>query len=102
MENESHAKAKWAEKIRRINVRLLYVVERNRRQEADELLRKKVITVFNESKGTYVVDRICGILRREGQTASHPVVKHIMDEEGLKSCLCVRPSQTAENFSHAR
>ena len=42
-------------------------------------------TIFQESKGTYGVDRIYGELRKYGKTASYHRVKRIMDDTGLRS-----------------
>lgn len=98
-----YAKAKWAEKLGvSKSGYYTWLNERNQRQRADELLRRKVISIFNESKGTYGVDRICGVLRRDGQTASYPVVKRVMDEEGLKSCHRVRRQRSLTDSRKAR
>jgi len=88
MKNETKcAKAKWAEKLG-VSKSGFYtwLHDRKRRQAADDALRKKVISVFNEGQGVYGADRVCGILRRNGDSASYPVIKRIMSHEGLKSC----------------
>jgi len=88
MINETkYAKAKWAEKLGvSTSGYYTWLHDRNQRQAADEARRRKVISVFREGQGVYGADRICGILRRSGDSASYPVVKRIMDQEGLKSC----------------
>lgn len=58
-----------------------------RRQAADSPRREKIKTaIFQDGQGVYGADRICGILRRDGDSASYPVVKRIMAQEDLKSC----------------
>lgn len=88
MRNETkYAKAKWAVKLG-VSTSGFYawLHDRKRRQVAAEARRRKVISVFQEGQGVYGADRICGILRNNGDSASYPVVKRIMDQEGLKSC----------------
>jgi transposase InsO family protein len=46
---------------------------------------KAIKRIFERSGKTYGVDRICGCLRKEGDTASYKRVKKIMDELGLVS-----------------
>ena len=53
---------------------------RQRKKDA-ELIRK----IFEDSGGTYGVDRICGKIRNLGLKASYPKVKELMDKMGLKS-----------------
>ena len=45
---------------------------------------------WQEGRGTYGVDRICGCMRRDGFPASYGVVKRIMDQKALKSIHCRR------------
>jgi len=87
MNETKYAKAKWAEKLGvSTSGYYTWLHDRKQRQTADEARRRKVISVFQEGQGVYGADRICGILRRSGDSASYPVVKRIMDQEGLKSC----------------
>lgn len=97
------AKAKWAEKLG-VSTSGFYnwLHERKRRQADDNTLRDKVIEVFNDGQGVYGVDRICGILRRHGDSASYPVVKRIMSQEGLKSCHCRRRQRSLTDSRKAR
>jgi putative transposase len=80
------AKAKWAE-ILGVSTSGYYtwLQEYESRKQKRETLSQKVISIFASGKGTYGTDRICGILRRDGQPASYPVVKQSMEEKGLKS-----------------
>jgi putative transposase len=50
-----------------------------------EEYKKMIKTIFQESNGTYGVDRICGELRKRGKTASYHRVKGFMDDMGLHS-----------------
>ena len=61
------AKAKWAEKLG-VSTSGYYTWLHGCkcRRAADDARREKVIAVFNEGQGVYGVDRICGILRRDG------------------------------------
>ena len=98
-----YAKKKWAAKLG-VSTTGYYTwfKERKERQESDEALRSKVITAFNEGDGTYGVDRICGILRRDGQSASYEVVKRIMEQESLKSCHRIRRQRSLTDSRKAR
>jgi putative transposase len=58
--------------------------------------------VFNEGRGVYGVDRICGIIRRDGASVSYPVVKRIMAQEGLKSCHGRRRQRSLTDSKKAR
>lgn len=98
-----YAKTKWAPKLGvSTSGYYTWLHEHKHRQKADELLRSKVISVFNEGEGTYGVDRICGILRRDGHPASYPVVKRIMAQEGLKSCHRRRRQRSLTDSRRAR
>lgn len=104
MNTESkYAKTKWAEKLG-VSTSGFYtwLHERKQRREAAEILRKKVIDVFCEGQGVYGVERICGILRSNGDSASYPVVKRIMAQEGLKSCHCRRRQRSLTDSKKAR
>lgn len=104
MEKETHyAKAKWAEKLGvSTSGYYAWLKDRNRRQKAQKTLVDRVKSIFNEGEGTYGVDRICGILRREGESASYPVIKRIMGQEGLKSCHRRRRQRSLTDSRKAR
>lgn len=97
------AKAKWAE-ILGVSTSGYYtwLQEHESRKQKRETLSQKVISIFASGKGTYGIDRICGILRRDGQPASYPVVKQIMEEKGLKSCHCRRRQRSLTDSRKAR
>jgi len=100
---KQYAKKKWAEKLG-VSTSGYYTWfhERKGRQDSDEALRSKVITVFSEGEGTYGVDRICGVLRRDGQPASYHVVQRIMEQESLKSCHRTRRQRSLTDSRKAR
>ena len=56
--------------------------ERDRKQKDYE---KAITKIFNDSKKTYGPDRVCGVLRRQGYTASYQRVSDIMKRLGLSS-----------------
>lgn len=97
------ARAKWAERLG-VSTSGYYgwLHERKRRQADNNTLREKIIEVFNDGQGVYGVDRICGILRRDGDSASYPVVKRIMSQEGLKSCHCRRRQRSLTDSRKSR
>ena len=61
-----------------------------------------MVALFEEGEGTYGVDRICGILRREGTPASYKVIQRIMNLKGLKSCHRVRRQRSLTDSRKAR
>lgn len=98
-----YAKTKWAEKLG-VSTSGYYRwrYDRHRRQAVDDVRRERIKAVFSHGQGIYGVDRVCGILRRDGNPASYPVVKRIMAEEGLKSCHCKRRQHSLTNSKKAR
>jgi putative transposase len=97
------ARTKWAEKLGvSTSGYYAWLNERKRRQADDDARRGKVIAVFNEGQGVYGVDLICGILRRDGDSASYLVVKRIMSQEGLKSCHCRRRQRSLTDSRKSR
>ena len=100
---DKYAKAKWAE-IMGVSTSGYYtwLHERESRQQKRKVLSQKVISIFESGKRTYGTDRICGILRRDGQSASYPVVKQIMEENGLKSSHCRRRQRSLTDSRTAR
>ena len=72
MKNKTkYAKTKWAEKLG-VSTSGFYTWLHNRKQRkaADDALCKKVVTVFEKGQGVYGAGRICGILRRNGDSVS--------------------------------
>ena len=55
------------------------------RQARYQMYGNEVEAVFHAGRGTYGAERICGILRQHGYTASFRKVKRIMDQRGLRS-----------------
>ncbi len=65
---------KWAEKLGvSTSGYYTWLKDRDRRQKVQKTLVDLVTSIFNEGEGTYGVDRICSILRRDGESASYPV-----------------------------
>jgi len=62
-----------------------YTRHQERRKREKEALKTKIKKIFDESDGTYGADRICGVLRRQGQKASYKKVSRLMKEMNLKS-----------------
>lgn len=97
------ARVKWAGKLGvSTSGYYTWLHDRKRRQAVENSRREKVIAVFNEGQGVYGVDRICGILRRDGDSVSYPVVKRIMAQEDLKSCHCRRRQRPLTDSRKAR
>ncbi len=59
-------------------------------------------TIFQESKGTYGVDRICGELRKRGKTASYHRVKRFVDDMVLHSIHKCRGQRSLTDSHRAR
>jgi putative transposase len=55
------------------------------REAAEKHYRAQIRKLFDDSHGTYGVDRICGKLRQQGYKASYSRVKRLMEEMGLRS-----------------
>jgi putative transposase len=97
-----YSKAKWATQLHvSTSGYYTWLKERKKRQEKQDVKRDKVVSLFHESKGTYGVERICGILRSRGESAAYPVVKRIMNQEGLRSCH-VRKQRSLTNSKKSR
>lgn len=61
---------------------------RNTQEQRDRQMQdltEEIKRIFQNSEGTYGVDRICGVLRNQGFKASYGRVKDIMEAEGLVS-----------------
>jgi len=85
-EQENYSVVKWAEFFE-VSTSGYYTWERERaeRLERDRKYREEVREAFNSGKGTYGVDRVCGIMRRTGMKANFLKVKRLMDEMDLHS-----------------
>jgi len=62
-----------------------YLRGKETKNKAEEKYREKIREIFDEGRGTYGVDRVCGLLRKRGSTASYDRVKGMMQEMGLFS-----------------
>ena len=62
-----------------------FIERRERRETTEKMLKIKIKEIFDESGGTYGPDRICGVLRKNGQKASYKKVSGYMAEMGLSS-----------------
>jgi len=56
----------------------------NRERRAQDFAQT-VQDIFNNGRGVYGIERICGILRTQGKKASFRRVKKVMEDRGLKS-----------------
>jgi putative transposase len=104
MEQENrYAKAKWAKKLG-VSTSGYYdwIRSREQRRSREQTLTEKVKSIFDDSNGTYGAERICGVLRSKGQSASYPVVKRIMEQEGLKSVHVRRRQRSLTDSRKAR
>ncbi len=102
-QQDKYAKAKWAQFLGvSTSGYYTWLHERESRQQKRKALSHKVLSIFESGKGTYGTDRICGILRRGGQSASYHVVKQIMEENGLKSSHCRRRQRSLTDSRKAR
>lgn len=68
----------------------------------EEAYKERVKEIFNDSGKTYGPDRICGVLRKKGFTASYPKVAGIMAELGLSSIHNRHRSKNLTNSKDAR
>lgn len=85
-EHAEHPVVRWAEFFE-VSTSGYYTwrTEKAVRAARDRALRARIRAIFQESRGTYGADRICGALRLSGHSASFKKVKRLMNEEGLRS-----------------
>ncbi|MHB1455155.1 MAG: DDE-type integrase/transposase/recombinase [Saccharofermentanales bacterium] len=85
-EHLEYAAAKWA---RMLKVSLsgfhAYLKRKDMRIETERGYREKIKEYFGQGRGTYGVDRICGLMRRDGHKASYGRVKRMMEDMGMVS-----------------
>lgn len=85
-EHTEYPVAKWVEFL---NVSrsgyYKWLDQRERRYQEAEEYERQVVKAFRDGRSTYGVDRICGVLRTKGYTASYYKVKRIMEKNGLES-----------------
>ena len=79
-----------------------WLKERNRRKQRDDHYAGEVKRAFVSGEGTYGVDRICGIMRRNGEKASRDKVAQHMQEMGLHSIHKRRRQRSLTDSRNAR
>lgn len=85
-EHLEYAAAKWAKFLGISRSGYYDWQERQEQRQAQKRAYARLIKkIFEESEGTYGVDRICGELRKQGQAASYRKVKSLMEQQGLQS-----------------
>jgi len=85
-EHSEYAAAKWAKMLKAsLSGYHNYLNRKEQKEEAEEAYRKKIKDLFEQGRGTYGVDRICGLLRKNSCKASYDRVKRLMEEMGLES-----------------
>ena len=86
--------AKWA-KFFNVSRSGYYTYQKRREKREDEETRKKakIKKIYDESGGTYGPDRVCGVLRKQGNKASYGKVSGYMKGMGLVSIHCRKKRQ---------
>ena len=79
-----------------------YIHRKEVKNKAEQEYREKIKILFDEGRGTYGVDRICGLLRKNGSKASYERVKDIMKEMELVSIHRKRCQRSLTNSSKSR
>lgn len=79
-----------------------YKKRRAEREAAENDYCALIRKLFDDSRGTYGVDRICGKLRQLGCKASYCKVKRLMEEMGLKSIHIRRRQRSLTDSRKAR
>lgn len=92
---KEHGRAKWA-KILNVSKSGYYSWRKNRdvREARSKDWAEKVLRVFHDGAGHYGVERICGILRSRGGSASYRAVRRVLNENGLGSSHARRRRRT--------
>ncbi len=101
--NDGHSKAKWADLLG-VSRSGYYsrVHEREQRSSRQAAYEAHVKEIFEAGRGHYGAKRICGVIRQQGGHASFPVVKRIMESNGLISSHCRRKCRSLTDSSKAR
>ena len=79
-----------------------WLKEKERRKQRDDRYAAEVKKAFLSGEGTYGIDRICGILRRNGEKASRDKVAQYMKEMGLHSVHKRRRQRSLTDSRNAR
>ena len=72
------------------------------RQEEEKRYCNKIKELFEKGRGTYGVDRLCGLLRKMGYKASYSRVGRLMKEMGLVSIHRKRKQRSLTDSRKAR
>jgi len=101
--NPEYAAAKWA-KMLKISLSGYHAWRgrKESRNNREQSFRERIRKLFENSEGTYGVDRICGKLRNTGIKASYPRVKRHMEAMGLKSIHRKRRQRSLTNSKKSR
>jgi len=75
---------------------------REERERAAKTYAEAIYKIFDDSGGSYGVERVCAELRKKGFTASFRRVRDNMGEQGLKSIHLRRRQRSLTNSSKAR
>ena len=99
-EQEEYSDAKWAE-ILNVSRSGYYNWKKNREHgvRCEKEYASAVREIFDEGKGTYGANRICGIMRKRGYKASFYRVRDIMHEQGLR---CVHSRRRQRSLTNSR
>ena len=85
-ENPEYAAVKWAKMLKvSLSGYHTYLNRKESKNKAEQAYRDKIKELFDQGRGTYGVDRICGLLRNDGYKASYGRVKRFMEEMELVS-----------------
>ena len=79
-----------------------YLNQKENKNKAVKDYRNKIKELSDQGRGTYGVDRFCGLLRKNGYKASYGRVKHLMEEMGLVSIHRRRRQRSLTNSCKAR
>ena len=79
-----------------------HLKHREHRKSKENALKNKVRKLFADSGNTYGPERICGILRRQGQKASYGKISRLMAEMGLSSIHNRHRTRSLTNSKKAR
>jgi putative transposase len=104
MEKEQkHSKAKWASIIGVSRSGYYsWLRERELRKARLEAYEARVKQIFDDGRGHYGAERICGVIRLRGERASFPVVKRIMATYCLVYSHCRKKQRSLTDSRRAR
>jgi len=102
-EHPEYPVAKWA-KVLEIGTSGYYVwkARKEKQQQAKESLQEKLRELYEQGRGTYGVERICGLLRKAGYRVSYRRIKRELEELGLSSIHRKRRQRSLTDSRRAR